>query len=282
MDGLPKNKKPWGKAEAPKQIGLDNYLFERKLQEVYDQKPVSNDLPSVLRSIRAKLHASKSKRLAKKQQRATTGAQVKKNKHKLLIDAPHVSKKRFKSAGEETSAPRTTKLKRNKLKLELRKQHVIVIGVALVLSGSAYGIMQVDGSKKPKATDTPEVMGATSAQKPDFDPLTPKENPNTAVKFDPTKRVASFQDKIQGFPVVVSQQKLGETELKDADFLRRTATNFNLKTEVTTHKGQAFIGVNIDKNTQFVMFIYRDFLFFIQAETTFKNQVIVDYIDALQ
>ena len=49
MDGLPNNKKPWGKAKQQKPLALDDYLFERKLQEIYDKKQVSNDMPALLK-----------------------------------------------------------------------------------------------------------------------------------------------------------------------------------------------------------------------------------------
>ena len=282
MDGLPKNKKPWGKAEPQKQIGLDNYLFERKLQEVYDDKPASNDLPRAIKAVVLKVSNLKLKRQRAKTQKHSQQA-GKRHKKVQLIDAPHVPKRRFlvkKQAVQADTAPKRIR----RIRVSVKRQHIVFAGVAVAILGVAYGVMRIN-SRKPHVTSVTgegQVKGTSSAQKPDFDTLTPKDNPSTPIKFDPSKKVASFRDTIQGFAIVVSQQKLGETELKDTDFLRRTAVNFNLKTEVTTRKGQAFIGVNIDKNTQFVMFIYQDFLFFIQADTTFKNQVIVDYIDTLQ
>jgi hypothetical protein len=285
MDGLPKNKKPWGKAKEPTQIALDDYLFGRKLQEVYDKKQASNDMPLLLKKAakqikKAKLAAVK---VVKRKKKVAVVAKAKRPVAKL-IDAPHIQPKKFAKLQnkQDVLAARAAKKagRSRKLRLRVNKKITAVAALALVVGGGVYAL-QSRGSSGKK--DAPTVAGAVSPQKPDFDTLKPTNGVDAAkIKFDPTKRVATFEDKIEGKRVVISQQKLGETELKDADFLKRTATNFNLKDELVTRKGTAYIGTNIDKNVQICMFIYKDFLLFIQTETTYKNQTMVDYIDNLQ
>ena len=281
MDGLPKNKKPWGKAEAPKQIGLDDYLFGRKLQEVYDKKQESNDFPKLFKKAKNSLKKLnlKSVKFAKRKKQLV----VHKAKKPVikLIDAPYIAPKKFKIMPNkpQPKAKKLQKTKVNKLKI-IPKNSLLVPVIAVLFVGSVFAI--INKFNQPKK-DIPKVQGVVSPQKPDFQTVTPKNNTqSTKVKFDPTKRVATFEDVIQGSRIVVSQQKLGETELKDTEFLKRTALNFNLKTELTTLKGTAYVGINLDKNVQIAIFIYQDFLIFIQTETTYKNQVIIDYIQSLQ
>lgn len=272
MDGLPKNKKPWNKEHERQQIALDDYLFERKLQEVYDKKKPSNDMPKLLRKLSAR-----TKKLLKKPKKTPQAPKPKKPKVSL-IDAPHVPKKRFSHVANKTVVPKPKKAHK---RIKPQKKHLVVVGVAAMLGAAVFAVTNLDKSTTKK--DTPAVQGATSAPKPDFATLLPNKDVDASkIKFDPTKRVASYPDTIEGGNVVVSQQKLGETELKDTEFLKRTATAFNLKTEVTTKKGAAYIGSNKDTNTQFTFFIYKDFLLLIQAERTYKPQTLVDYIDALQ
>lgn len=282
MDGLPKNKKPWGKAQKTKQIALDDYLFGRKLQEVYDKKQASNDMPALLKKAGKSVKKAKMAALKVVKRKKPTLTSVKKSKKPStkLIDAPFVAPKKFKiSSNKLHKTASKTSSPSKKVKPGSKKLLTAVLASFLV-AVIAFAIL-----KKPTTSkkDTTKVQGATSAQKPDFEAVLPKNAPqDKIIKFDPTKRVASFEDTIQGSRIVVSQQKLGETEIKDTEFLKRTATNFNLKTELTTLKGTAYIGVNIEKNVQIAVFIYKDFLFFIQTEITYKNQVIIDYIQSLQ
>lgn len=281
MDGLPKNKKPWGKAKEPKQIALDDYLFGRKLQEVYDKKQASNDMPMLFKKAAKGIKKAKSATLNAVKRKKTVVIDKPKKQATTLIDAPYIAPKKFKQAPNkpDIKVAKKTRLRSKKAKLTPKKS-IVLAAATLLVAGSVLALM---GKQSTAKKDTPKVEGATSPQKPDFETVLPKSNPEEKkVKFDPTKRVASFEDVIQGNRIVVSQQKLGETELKDTEFLKRTALNFNLKTELTTLKGTAYVGINISKNVQIVAFIYKDFLFFIQTDVTYKNQVLIDYIQALQ
>lgn len=279
MDGLPKNKKPWNKEHERQQIALDDYLFERKLQEVYDKKSASNDLPVLFKKISrtVKKATTSVKMKVGRKSAAVPAANIKKKPAPPLIDAPYIAPKKFVKK-TKVSKQRTT---RRSFKLPKSKRITAALAVLILVVG--VGAFTVVNKKSQTKKDSPKVAGAVSAQKPDFDTLMPSNTSDESkIKFDPTKKVATFQDTIEGGRIVVNQQKLGETELKDAEFLRRTALAFNLKTEVTTKKGQAFIGENRETNTQFAFFVYKDFLFLIQADKTYKYQTIVEYIDGLQ
>lgn len=279
MDGLPKNKKPWSKEHERQQIALDDYLFERKLQEVYDKKTASNDLPVLLKKLTSKIKKAKTraKKVVGRKRPAVTAVKSKAKPTTTLIDAPYIAPKKF-AKQVKPSKPHKAK---QFVKLPKNKRSIIAITAPVLVLAIVAAV--VIGRNPSTKKDTPSVAGAVSAQKPDFDTLLPSSvTDESKIKFDPSKKVASFQDTIEGGRIVVNQQKLGETELKDAEFLRRTAIGFNLTTEVTTKKGQAFIGENRETNTQFAFFVYKDFLFLIQADKTYKYQTVVEYIDALQ
>lgn len=283
MDGLPKNKKPLRQPDQRDNIGLDSYLFERKLQEVYDVKTPRSDRPKPLKALK-KVFKKRPKKLILQTQQAVKKSE-KKRKKTQLIDAPNIAPKRVvvqpkiaKKRKKLTIMPHF-KLQKTKLALKRHKPRVLALGVLAFAIG--VGAFVWLGPNKPKT----DVLGQTTdvVQKPDFEVLTTGQNQHTAnIKFDPSKRVASYTDTLDGANLVINQQKLGETELKDTEFLRRTALSFNLNKEVITKKGQAFIGENIEKDTQFAFFIYNGFLFLIQSNKTLKYQTIVEYIDSLQ
>lgn len=287
MDGLPKNKKPWGKAEERKPLALDDYLFERKLQEVYDKKEVSDDMPELVKKFQRLTSKVKNK---VKRNKSQTSPKKAKKKQVVYIDTPQATKKKFTKlltkTKTKTKKPVAVKKRRTySLRPVLggakrHKKRTVAVGAVLVIL--VLGGLVLPGGKKNTETPSPQVAGVATPTKPSFETLVPNEKAKSSVKFDPTRQVASYQDTIQGARVVVSQQKLSEKDLVDPNFLSRTATAFNLTTEVTTKKGQAFIGVNLEKNTQFAMFTYKEFLVFIQADQSYKNQTIVEYIDSLE
>lgn len=282
MDGLPKNKKPWGKAKERKPLALDDYFFERKLQEVYDKKEASDDMPALIKKVQ-KLGA-RVKTKVRRQKSVTKVKKAEKNRA-TYIDTPQRTKKRFIAkpvASKKLITPKKKQLPRLgktvKAATRSKKRVVLVVGV-VIASLSVFALLT---KNKQQDTSNPQVAGATSVAQPTFETLIPNEKAKSGIKFDPTRQVASYQDTIQGGRVVVSQQKLSEKDIVDPNFLSRTATAFNLNTEVTTKKGQAFVGVNIEKNTQFAMFTYKEFLVFLQADQSYKNQTIVEYIDSLE
>ena len=273
MDGLPTNKKPVRQPGQRDNVGLDNYLFERKLQEVYDKKKPSDDSPKPIQKFKA-LFKKKPKQVSVQSRQKVARKQRKKTQ---LIDAPYIAPKRPQPT---VVAVKTRKKHRVRIHKKLRLQHA---AVGVFVFAAALAITTTPPQK------TTGVLGDTSqvkdvAQKPDFTVLAPTNNPTvqSKIKFDPTRRVASYVDTLGGANLVINQQKLGETELKDSEFLRRTSLNFNLNKELTTKKGQAFMGENKDKNTLFSFFIYNDFLFLIQSDKIIKYQDVVEYIDSLQ
>lgn len=120
MDGLPKNKKPWGKAKERTPLALDDYLFERKLQQVYDKTEASDDTPALVKKMKNFGRAVKSKSRLKNKIPKTA---VKAKKQTVYIDAPQRSGKRFAKVvrRSQQKAPTTsTSSKKNRTKLMSR------------------------------------------------------------------------------------------------------------------------------------------------------------------
>ncbi len=286
MDGLPKNKRPLPKKDERPQIALDDYLFERKLQEVYDKKEMSDDMPVLLQKL-ATLGSRVRKRRA-----AKTAPPKKKKKTEAFIDSPQHMKPRFNKVvrkqkseqqfkGDVPNSPKRKKLAVFMYMGAHKRVTYIAMGATVIVVASVVTVATLSGKKQRE--NKGEVAGAsTEVARPTFEPLASSNQVKQKIKFDTTREVASYEDKIGGVRMVVSQQKLAEKDRVDPNFLSRTATAFNLKTEMTTKKGQAFTGVNIEKNTQFTMFVYKDFLVFIQGDESVKNQLIVEYIDSLE
>ncbi len=287
MDGLPKNKRPLPKKDERPQIALDDYLFERKLQEVYDKKEVSNDMPVFLQ----KLVTFGSR--VRKRRAAKTASPKRKKKTEVFIDSPQRTKPRFnkvlarkQKTEQQAKSKAPNRLKRKMLAVFVyvgahKRATYMAMGATVIVIASVVAVATLSGKKQGE--NKGEVAGAsTEVARPTFEPLASNNQVKQKIKFDTTREVASYEDKIGGVRVVVSQQKLAEKDRVDPNFLSRTATAFNLKTEMTTKKGQAFTGVNIEKNTQFTMFVYKDFLVFIQGDESVKNQLIVEYIDSLE
>lgn len=233
-------------------------------------------------------------RVKKGRTKQKLAAPKKKKKTEIYIDSPQHTRKHFnklnpqskKQEKVESAEPRKPKQKRHikrvvKVYVKAHKRVFLAASIGFLGILLVVAITTLNGNKQVKKSG--EVAGAsTQVAAPTFEPLVSKTETKQKIKFDTTREVASYEDKIGGVRVVVSQQKLAEKDRVDPNFLSRTATAFNLKTDMTTKKGQAYTGVNIEKNTQFTMFVYKDFLVFIQGDESVKNQLIVDYIDSLE
>lgn len=244
-------------------------------------------MPVLLQKLGKLKSRVRNRRTAKK-----TAEPKKKKNTEVYIDSPQRTKRRFNKAARlhkkneqtklDASSQTKQKIRTRTLQLGTHKRK-FYIGGALVAVGIVGVVTLSTTNGKKQGESKGEVAGAsTEVAKPTFTPLATGNEVRQKVKFDTTREVASYEDKIGGVRVVVSQQKLAEKDRVDPNFLSRTATAFNLKTDMTTKKGQAFSGVNIEKNTQFTMFVYKDFLVFIQGDESVKNQLIVDYIDSLE
>ena len=128
--------------------------------------------------------------------------------------------------------------------------------------------------------DNPSVQGVSTGEVavPTFETI---EAPNNNTKFDSDKKVASYEDEIAGSKIVVSQQQVPDEEKSNGLFLLKVAQAFNIQKEFQSDKVDVFIGENQEQQVQTAIFRYKELLVFIQTETIYQNQVLLDYINEL-
>ncbi len=130
--------------------------------------------------------------------------------------------------------------------------------------------------------DVQSVQGV-AVQKPDFTVLSPGNSSTTKTqeRFDPSRKVASFQDQLKGSLVIVSQQQLPEKTVSDPQFLSKMAEGMYLKQRIETNKSTAYIGTSVEKGMQTVAFVYDRLLVLIKSDKTHADKDWVDYINDL-
>lgn len=156
----------------------------------------------------------------------------------------------------------------------------VLVGLPLVLIG--FGVM--NHITKPKSN--PSVQGATAqaSTKPDFSTLKPTttDNQATTIKYDTTKKVASYNDVLNDVPITVSQQPLPSGFVSDptgkvADLAKQINANDKISTSDTT----AYAGLSI-KGPQTVVFTKNDLLIFIYADKKIDVLTWTKYIESMQ
>ena len=116
-------------------------------------------------------------------------------------------------------------------------------------------------------------------KKPSFETI--KNPEGTETRYDSSKKVASFRDKLLNKNIVVSQQEVPEDKKSNEQFLLEVATAFNINKEFKSDKGGVFIGENQEQLVQTAIFRHKDLLVFIQTESIYPNDTLIDYINGL-
>ena len=135
-----------------------------------------------------------------------------------------------------------------------------------------------------KSSSGAQVAGDT-VTKPDFVTLVPSATSSSIkdqIRFDAAKKVATYEDSINGTHVVISQQQVTSAQTNDPTFLSKLAANLYLKTQIDTNQGIAYMGINVDKHIQTVAFLKGNLLAFIQSENTLDSNTWAGYINGLE
>ena len=163
---------------------------------------------------------------------------------------------------------------------------MLIIGMRSIATtrNKIAGKTPVAKTGSTKKGSAPAVAGDTIT-KPDYPTLVPSNNTSVikdSTRFDASKRVATFQDSLNGSRLVISQQQIGSAQTGDATFLSKLATNMYLKTQMDTDNGPAYLGTNLEQHIQTVAFVKGDLLVFIQSQNVLDVSVWTTYINGLK
>jgi hypothetical protein len=157
--------------------------------------------------------------------------------------------------------------------------------VAVLVALPAFLITLGVINHKP-ATKKPSVQGESKVAIADFQTVTPDGDiTNTTsqkVTYDPGKKVASFTDKINGYEVTVSMQKLPDTFKPNiADNVKKVADQFSATTVLAVDNGSAYLGTSA-KGPQSVVGYRGDLLVFMKSDTKIDAKAWAEYFNSLK
>ncbi len=201
-------------------------------------------------------------------------------------------KKARKASGEpqeiaiSLSLPKAPKLPKRLpgYKSEYKKQYIVGVSLlAIPLLVLSIGLFAHNSATKDsKKTD---VLGQkTVAAKPDFSTIKPTttENQATALKYDASKKVATFNDVLASVPITVSQQPLPSDFKSDpTGKVENLAKQFNANDKISVSDATAFSGISI-KGPQTVIFTKNDLLVFIFADKKIDTLTWSKYIESMR
>lgn len=129
-----------------------------------------------------------------------------------------------------------------------------------------------------------EVLGTDdNSTPPDFTTLQPDGGFDES-RFDPTLRVATYQDELEGGVITISQQPMPSDVANSQDGVAKLALSLQDKQtidQVVTHKGVAYVA-RTSSGHQTVIFSHLDLLIFVTGSHPITNQVWADYINSLR
>lgn len=169
------------------------------------------------------------------------------------------------------------------LKLPYRSIGIITaagVGLVIVTAGSIYGVKSFT---KSSPVEVQEI--GPSQTVPSFETLAPNVNSKVekTATYDDEKKVASYNDKIAGTDVTVSQQPLPDSfKASPMDEVEKLAKNFKATKRINTGKVIAFTGISSEDGTQTVIFAKKDLLIFIRATKELNSNNLAAYIDNLK
>ncbi len=153
---------------------------------------------------------------------------------------------------------------------------VVVIGV--------IGILVLGSKGRNSGQEGSGVLGG-SVQEPEFDTVLPdgkkEEVVSGKVGYDPSKKVASFQDTIGPVNITVSQQALPENfKAQPDDEVKKLAESFSANEVITESNPKAYVGTSV-KGPQTVIFHKNNLLVFIQSDRSVDKSEWAAYITRL-
>lgn len=137
-----------------------------------------------------------------------------------------------------------------------------------------------------KLQDTPKrgstaVLGTVSV-KPDFATVYAAGPAATELRYDETKKVASYNDTLTGVPITISQQPLPSGFKTDpSGEVAKLATQINANEKISTVDTVAYSGLSI-KGPQTVVFVKNDLLIFIIAQKKIETLDWIKYIESIK
>jgi hypothetical protein len=168
-------------------------------------------------------------------------------------------------------------------KPEYKKQYIAGVSL-LVLPLLILGVGLFAHQATKKDGKKTVVLGQkTVVAKPDFTTIKPTtiENQATELKFDASKKVASFNDVLSNVPITVSQQPLPSDFKSDpTGKVESLAKQFNANDKMSVSDATAFSGISI-KGPQTVIFTKDDLLVFIIADKKIDTLIWEKYIESM-
>lgn len=159
---------------------------------------------------------------------------------------------------------------------QLKLIGVLVVVAAISFAGYTFIPGLINKNKGSEVLSSKDEKPSFAVSKPDT------ISADEQVKFDPSKKVASYNDTLNGVNIVVSQQPLPET-FKDNPFgeLEKVASSFSATESFVVKDFKVYIGVSI-KGPQSLILIKDKKLIFIQSESKIPNTKWVEYIETLK
>ena len=154
----------------------------------------------------------------------------------------------------------------------------------LPIIGITVGVVSSSKDKRQPAGNG-QVQGAeVVSAKPDFGTIKPTtiDNQATDIKYDGTKKVASFNDVIENVPITVSQQPLPSSFQEDPTAkVAELAKQINANDKISTSDVTAYSGISA-KGPQTVVFTKNDLLIFIYADKKINTLTWSKYIESMR
>lgn len=193
----------------------------------------------------------------------------------LYIRGAQQQLKRLPGSGKSLKLPTPTGLQTH------RHFKKAIIGAAVLVL--VLGIWQAFLNKPPARPVA--VAGAEDGidlKTPAFKPLIPADKKNIRQKYDPQRRVISYNDELAGTKIVVSQQALPEAFKLDPEItVEEMAKKFNATTPIKAGGITAYAGKSAD-GPQSIVFHASGKLVFIYAPQEMAQEHIITYIKLLQ
>lgn len=162
-------------------------------------------------------------------------------------------------------------------KSKLTKKVLNISLVAVIIFSLGMIAIQVFSSKQSEVTAT--VDGASAQNRPDFKLIYPGGSKKDT-SYDANKKVASFNDELEGTKLTISQQSLPANFRYDPNAeVEKLAKQINANTKLDVAGLSAFMGQSI-KGPQTVVFAKNGLLIFVKSETTVETRNWNDYVSS--
>ena len=170
-------------------------------------------------------------------------------------------------------------------------QYGLFTGTAVLVLLGGFVLFRGDGGSASDSVavtglENGAVQGAEAPAQPTFDVITPDDNTLTsAIKFDPSQGVASYQDKVKEHTLTISQQPLTDEQKQNKEAeIEKIAINLLAEISFETQFGTTYLTNTAPDgtNSQVAFFMTQDLLVFIRTGGTAINpDAWVEYINSI-